>query len=327
VRARRREQGVRVRQGDTEHLVVAPKPDLEVVREVAKGRVYLQPGEDAPAGHAVQVGPRGGHYVDVGARDKLRIQREREKRGRKTRPPAQTPQDSPHRATESADEGGPDDIASIDRAMAQLAARLALDSKEHLRRNRAWYATLTKEQKHAVSEYLDMFAFEQINGYLRLDATLGQGEEALTDIDEPAMRKIIRTLDSMVADAPPSPPTLWRGVVDEDGWFSAMQEGEEFSDPAFISTSISKDAAAGFAGEPGGHSEKGFLLKISIPHGVHAAYIDSVRSDGKYDAELDWMMRTNEYLLPRGQMFRIVSRLGKDDDWGVPVMEVALVAA
>jgi hypothetical protein len=322
----RRREGVRIRQGNTD-FVVAPDPNLEVIREVAKGRVYLQPGEDAPAGHAVQVGPRGGHYVEVGARDKLRIQREREKRGRETHHSAKTPQDRPPVAAETGSAGGRDDIEDIERAMTRLAARLALDSKEHLRRNRAWYATLTKEQKHAISEYLDMFAFTQINGYLRLDATLDQGAEALVDIDEPAMRKIIRNLDSVVANAPPSPPTLWRGVVDDDGWFSAMQEGEEFSDPAFLSTSISKDAAAGFAGESGGHMERGILLKISIPHGVRAAYIDSMRSDGKYDAELDWMMRTNEYLLPRGQMFRIVSRLGKDDDWGVPVMEVELVAA
>ncbi len=71
-------------------------------------KVYLQPGEDAPAGLAVQEGPRGGHYVEVGLREKLRIQREREKRGRETRPSAPTPQDRPPVAAETGSAGDSD---------------------------------------------------------------------------------------------------------------------------------------------------------------------------------------------------------------------------
>lgn len=42
-------------------------------------KVYLQPGETVPAGREVKEGPRGGRYIEVGLRDKLKIQREREK--------------------------------------------------------------------------------------------------------------------------------------------------------------------------------------------------------------------------------------------------------
>ena len=252
------------------------------VAQAKKGRIYIGEGEKPPEGVRVEEGPRGGHYYEAHG--------------------TAAPESDPAQFFED--------------FMEATAARLAEDSKKHLARNAEWYDSLTPVEVKAISSYLSMFDFAYINAYLRT----GESDEKQMPAAE--IKGVIQTLDKMLAKAPDSPPLLWRGVVDNEKWFRGMRVGEEFSDTAFISTSASKDAACGFAGESGDLSD-GVLVKIVVPPGTKAAYVDAVRSKGEFEDDLEWMQRTNEYLLPRHQSFKVLS-WGEEEDWGLPVMEVAL---
>jgi len=125
--ADKRREGVRIRQGDTD-FVVAPDPELEVIREVAKGRAYLQPGEKPPKGVAAHEGPRGGRYYEEGSR---------------ARTSPQTPQDSPRVAAESAREGVPEHrkprLRDIQRTFAGVLRARGVTKDELGSVARAWF--------------------------------------------------------------------------------------------------------------------------------------------------------------------------------------------
>lgn len=108
--------------------------------------------------------------------------------------------------------------------------------------------------------------------------------------------------------------TVYRGVQTKErvsrrqddaiDFFSKLQEGDEFSDSAFISTTLSPRTAAAFADLDLGPDYQGILFRINVPPAVKGMFMNSVNPNAGYNAE-------NEYLLPRGSTFKLLRKAGK----------------
>lgn len=166
-----------------------------------------------------------------------------------------------------------------------------------------WAEGLTAQQRAAMQEYLQEMAYDQINGYLRT------GElKRNADIAEPALKGIIRNMDSAIAaNTLGGNLVVYRGMLDEEGTFDPggkIRAGATFRDKGYTSVSVNEFIAEGYAGDTGGVSEKrrAVLMEIHLPAGTHAAPLESIKDKG-----MEAWAYNQELVLPRGMSFRVVS--------------------
>lgn len=108
--------------------------------------------------------------------------------------------------------------------------------------------------------------------------------------------------------------TVYRGVKtkeqtarrqdDARNFFDELQEGDEFSDAGFTSTTLSPRTAASFADLELGPDFQGILFRINVPPKVTGIFMNSINPNAGFNAE-------NEYLLPRGSTFKVLRKEGK----------------
>lgn len=120
-------------------------------------------------------------------------------------------------------------------------------------------------------------AFEDINSNLRFGESLSKKHQKIVNNIDNAMNDAPRTEESMIVYRSMAP-----GIVN-----SLIQEGSQFQDRAFVSTSIDSSATPGPAN-----------VEIRIPKG----------SKGIYVAGLSDYENEKEFLLPRNAKFNVVKK-------------------
>lgn len=103
--------------------------------------------------------------------------------------------------------------------------------------------------------------------------------------------------------------TVYRGVRGGDELpevFQNLEEGDVFSDSAFVSTSLSPTSALGFAGIYNAPETQGIVFEIVVPANSEGIFPNSwLGLDGNnFASEL-------EFLLPRDSQFKLISKEGK----------------
>ncbi|PGT49846.1 ADP ribosyltransferase [Bacillus cereus] len=175
-----------------------------------------------------------------------------------------------------------------------------------------WNKLTPQAEKDAIRGYTAM-DYSRINGYLRSDYydVLDQEkiEKSIKQIDRAFSR--VRLHDDIIvyrrvresAFGLPENSLVKHAVKEEDPvnstskidmesleFFKNRFQGKYKKDPAYISTSIVKDAAEGF-------SEAPILMKIHVPKGVPAIYVDPL-SENPGEMEL---------LLPRNRTYKVTN--------------------
>lgn len=146
----------------------------------------------------------------------------------------------------------------------------------------AWGQSLTPDQQKTLEQY-SRSLHVGLNRYLREGRPL------------PATyAKFVDDIDRAIDAAPPlpEPMILHRGIGGER--LLELQPGEMFEDGAFLSTTSNKDVSRGFV-------YKG-SVEIRVPAGTKAAAMDANPGSVYLDEDSE-----NEYLLPRGSRFRVLS--------------------
>ena len=169
--------------------------------------------------------------------------------------------------------------------------------KRHLLNNpnrKEWEQSLNTEEKKVIDKYSNMH-YKRINKFLRGSSsdTTPESRESLkkeVDILDAALRRN-KTTKSVV---------VWRGShlnphLKEE-LSKVLDQGMNptdivLEDPAFTSTSSSRDEAESFREE----SEEGVLFRIVLPKGTHGAFLDE---------NLSYISSEKEFLLPTGCQFR-----------------------
>ena len=167
----------------------------------------------------------------------------------------------------------------------------------------------------AESEALAVAAYQggknsDINDNLRdVDGKLDVQSAAYALLIDDAMKKS-KPLDKAI--------TVYRGVKTGVGqrirgsegeksakdFFDELQEGDEFADLAFISTTLNPRVAANFADLNSGRDNQGLLFRINVPTSVTGIFMNSINPKAGFNGEI-------EYLLPRGSMFKLLRKAGK----------------
>jgi hypothetical protein len=165
----------------------------------------------------------------------------------------------------------------------------------------AWFGSynsitdnFSKEEHNRLDNYRDM-AYSLVNKIERGDVS-GVSDENIKkskEISESVSKSISKSeiKQDIVA---------YRGIKPSGevaNFFKGLKVGDEYSDSAFISTSIDKSVADKF-------SEGGVNLKILIPKGSKGLPMQNVGSETSKD------VYSNEYevLLDKGSNFRVVSK-------------------
>ncbi len=94
------------------------------------------------------------------------------------------------------------------------------------------------------------------------------------------------------------------GEKSAKSFFDELQEGDEFSDLAFISTTLNPRVAANFADLNSGPNYQGLLFRINVPTSVTGVFMNSINPKAGFNGEI-------EYLLPRGSTFKLLRKAGK----------------
>lgn len=126
------------------------------------------------------------------------------------------------------------------------------------------------------------------NGFRRMNSYLRDGPEGMSESDLELVRPRVSALTDLIEiqDPTTSTTTLYRGM---GGQNLQLNEGDEFHDRAFVSTSKQSEVAEEFA------EEDGTIFTIRVPAG---AQILDVNAAGDDDEE-------GEVLLPPGSKFRV----------------------
>jgi hypothetical protein len=159
-------------------------------------------------------------------------------------------------------------------------------------------------------EYGQSAVFAYVNNSRGLNSALRADEE----FAEQTYGSLISELDETMARTPniTRSITVYRGVsggTDLPEVFETMEEGDIFSDSAFVSTSLDPNAAIGFAGGfDAGPEDQGIVFEIGVPANSEGIFPNSWLGvdleDNSFASEL-------EFLLPRDSQFKLLSREGK----------------
>lgn len=175
--------------------------------------------------------------------------------------------------------------------------------------------TLTLEEIYELSasqkpEYGQGAVFEYINNPKELNTAL----RANPALAEQTYGSLISELDETMARTSniTQSITVYRGVSAERGLpevFQNLEEGDLFSDSAFISTSLDPRTAIGFAGGfDAALADQGIVFEINVPvnsEGIFPnSWLGADLEDNSFASEL-------EFLLPRNSQFKVLSTKGK----------------
>lgn len=107
--------------------------------------------------------------------------------------------------------------------------------------------------------------------------------------------------------------TVYRGVKTSEAFdrqkeakdfFNELEDGDEFSDLAFTSTTLDPRVAANFANLSSSPDEQGILFRINVPNSTTGIFMNSVSAKAGFNSEM-------EFLLPRGSKFKVLRKAGK----------------
>jgi ADP-ribosyltransferase exoenzyme len=153
---------------------------------------------------------------------------------------------------------------------------------------------------YAVTEY------RWVNGSLRGDDALasrvkewneGEGYEDVTVAGaKKTAGRLIPQLDAAFA----SVPVLPEGVAVRRGGRlpPALKEGDEFTDPSFVSTSLTTGRADDFVSWAQEAGKEADNIRVEVPAGSKAIYVDALRGGERWESEM---------LLDRGLRYQVVS--------------------
>jgi predicted ABC-type ATPase len=157
----------------------------------------------------------------------------------------------------------------------------------------------TPEMHDTLKEYVGPYGYQRINGHLRgtLDSVTdiyGNSQVKITPAEAKTLDTEIRVLDKVFDVAPPvtEDTVVYRGMAFSH--IEALKKGDTFIEPAYTSTTTSKEFATMYA------DERGDLLRITIPKGTRAIIPDNFP-----DLHEAWREREGEVLLPRGLKFQV----------------------
>jgi hypothetical protein len=148
-----------------------------------------------------------------------------------------------------------------------------------------WERNLTPHQRYVISDYTSD-GYSNINSYLR---GYDNGEKYSIDY----VKGEIVALDKAIADFELREPIITYRSINSDAFWENLNDitsliGTEYSDPAFMSTSPTKDSGA---------LNKDLLMTIKLPKGKGiGAYIDQYNG-----------LKEKEFLLARGSRFKITN--------------------
>lgn len=158
----------------------------------------------------------------------------------------------------------------------------------------AWGASLSAEEVEAFKLYRNTKGFEAINSFLRFDA---KGDARKGEIPESQVTKAIEEMDRAMERAPVSGVdadlTVFRGVGSIRSVLRDKKVGDIFEDAGYSSTTTDERTAEDYS--------TGSVFTIRVPAGSKGAWM-------RANAELeDFRTGNNEFVLPRGSRFEIVS--------------------
>jgi pterin-4a-carbinolamine dehydratase len=144
----------------------------------------------------------------------------------------------------------------------------------------------------AGTEHLETYvatggAYSTINQKLRTSADLDDEEKNTVD-----------ALDRMIAQGSIDSDRVLYRTSDTESAFKDLQVGDEFSDPAFLSTSKNTERFHAFKDDP-----QVTRFKFNVKKGMPALDVNSMLPDHENSGD-------DEVLLPRGMKWRVVSRRG-----------------
>ena len=151
--------------------------------------------------------------------------------------------------------------------------------------NGKWERNLTSHQRYVLNDYTSD-GYSNINSYLR---GYDNGEKYSIDY----VKGEIAALDKAIADFELREPIITYRSINSDAFWRNLNDitsliGTEYSDPAFMSTSPTKDSGA---------LNKDLLMTIKLPKGKGiGAYIDQYNG-----------LKEKEFLLARGSRFKITN--------------------
>lgn len=146
---------------------------------------------------------------------------------------------------------------------------------------------LTVAEQDAITSY-------QLNGFHDVNEAL-RGQRALAPVTE----DLIEQLDGVLArSALDADMTLYRGIQDR---FDGLDVGAEFTDAAFVSTSMDEVTAVSMFADAevvreSGEFVESVVIRLEVPRGTNALRLDSAN---------EFYAREKEVLLRRGARFRI----------------------
>jgi len=148
--------------------------------------------------------------------------------------------------------------------------------------------------------------------YGAVNLALREGDDRLFSSEKATADRIIPRLDSVIADAPPlkEEMTTYRGIwgAEETATFTSMKPGDTFTDLGFTSTSMNRRIAENFARSD--KANAGVVLEIVNPKGSKGIFPLAIRTEMTPQYVFD--LSENEWLIPRGSAFRVLSVTGKD---------------
>lgn len=167
--------------------------------------------------------------------------------------------------------------------------------------------TISSDEIKAIEEYQS-----GSGAYGVVNIALREGDENLYSSQKVIADRIIPNLDSVIADAPPlkEEMTTYRGIfgAEETATFTSMKVGDTFTDKGFASTSMNRRIAENFARSD--KADAGVVLEIVNPKGSKGIFPLAIRTEMTPQYVFD--LSENEWLVPRGSVFEVLSVAGKD---------------
>lgn len=134
-----------------------------------------------------------------------------------------------------------------------------------------------------------------------------------------AYQDVLQTMQSLLQSSPclPNNTILYRAIPHYvlEHMISAMKNCGIFQEKGFLSTSLNLNGIAHI--QPDLMGEIRFVLKIYVPKGVHAVYVDDIKASSMGRGEL-------EVILPRDSIIQISRIPYKDKRFGYWVFESVL---
>lgn len=174
-----------------------------------------------------------------------------------------------------------------------------------------WKSDLTKAEREAIDFYAGD-GFDEINHRLRKGT---YSPDSLISADE--QQSSISAIDTALTKTSlPAPVVVYRGAS-KSAFTGQPSPGDIVTDNGFMSTSLDPRTARKFHTiAENRNAGSGYLMRIEVPQGTNAAYLDVLQDEGS----LSW---ESEILLPRNTTM-VVKSVSTSSD-GIRVVELEVV--